>query len=394
MARCTRGRPDRCVRIQRVTENLAGELRTFAGRLTAERTRGEQADIAEPLDKLEQAATAIGKAWSGSNMGYQSRVYYNDFDPPPPGAHFDSEWGFLGQFQGTTGDWREYQFDDVIKIVYRIAGVPSLDDVIDVASHAHDSWTELRPEIVSVLSAYLAEHQDPLIEHLQKEAEQTSDLNEIQAARALVGPIGPKVVRDTTALSQGFQTAPHQSVQARVIAIRSMFTASSTLASIANRAASHMERLEQSRRSRGQAAQAPGENVFIGHGRSLLWRELKDFISDRLALPWDEFNRVPVAGVTNIARLSEMLDSARIAFVVLTAEDETIDGIERARQNVVHEAGLFQGRLGFTRAIVLLEDGCDEFSNIQGLGQIRFPRGQISAAFDDVRQVLEREGLC
>jgi predicted nucleotide-binding protein len=88
-----------------------------------------------------------------------------------------------------------------------------------------------------------------------------------------------------------------------------------------------------------------------------------------------------------------MLDNAAIAFIVLTAEDETTDGTERARQNVVHEAGLFQGRLGFSRAIVLLEDGCDEFSNIAGLGQIRFPRGQIGAAFDQVRQVLQREGL-
>ncbi len=61
--------------------------------------------------------------------------------------------------------------------------------------------------------------------------------------------------------------------------------------------------------------------------------------------------------------------------------------------NVVHEAGLFQGRLGFTRAILLLEDGCEEFSNVQGLGQIRFPRGNIRAAFEEVRQVLEREGI-
>jgi predicted nucleotide-binding protein len=38
--------------------------------------------------------------------------------------------------------------------------------------------------------------------------------------------------------------------------------------------------------------------------------------------------------------------------------------------NVIHEAGLFQGRLGFERAIILLEDGCEEFSNIQGYGQI------------------------
>ena len=136
-----------------------------------------------------------------------------------------------------------------------------------------------------------------------------------------------------------------------------------------------------------------GTNVFIGHGRSHAWRDLKDFVQDRLRLPWDEFNRVPVAGVTNIARLSEMLDAAAIAFVVMTAEDEMADGATQARMNVIHEAGLFQGRLGFTKAIVLLEDGCQEFSNIQGLGQIRFPAGQISAVFENIRQVLEREGL-
>lgn len=45
----------------------------------------------------------------------------------------------------------------------------------------------------------------------------------------------------------------------------------------------------------------------------------------------------------------------------------------------------------FTRAIVLLEEGCEEFSNIAGLGQIRFPRGNISAVFEQIREVLERE---
>ena len=72
-------------------------------------------------------------------------------------------------------------------------------------------------------------------------------------------------------------------------------------------------------------------------------------------MPWDEFNRVPVAGVTNIARLSEMLDAAAIAFLVMTAEDEMADGALQARMNVIHEAGLFQGRLGFSRAVVMLE---------------------------------------
>lgn len=140
-------------------------------------------------------------------------------------------------------------------------------------------------------------------------------------------------------------------------------------------------------------AQTTGSNIFIGHGKSSLWKDLKDFIQDRLWLQWDEFNRIPVAGITNIARLSQMLDNSAIAFLIMTAEDELADGKMQARMNVIHEAGLFQGRLGFTKAIILLEDGCEEFSNIQGLGQIRFPEGNIKACFEEIRQVLEREDV-
>jgi predicted nucleotide-binding protein len=50
-----------------------------------------------------------------------------------------------------------------------------------------------------------------------------------------------------------------------------------------------------------------------------------------------------------------------------------------ARMNMIHEVGLYQGRLGFTRAIVMLEEGCNESSNTAGLGQIRFPRGTSMA---------------
>lgn len=140
---------------------------------------------------------------------------------------------------------------------------------------------------------------------------------------------------------------------------------------------------------------SPGSSgkVFIGHGRSPLWRELKDFLSDRLGLAWDEFNREAVAGFTTFERLSQMLAEAKFAFLIMTAEDEHLDQALHARENVVHEVGLFQGSLGPKRAIILLEDGCAEFSNIIGLSQIRFPRGHISAAFEEIRRVLEREGI-
>jgi predicted nucleotide-binding protein len=161
------------------------------------------------------------------------------------------------------------------------------------------------------------------------------------------------------------------------------------LATTSRKAFSYLERVHRKTRRDSRI----GTNVFIGHGGSKSWRELKDFVEDRLHLPADEFNRVPVAGITNIARLSEMLEAAAIALIVMTAEDEQPSGKVRARMNVIHEAGLFQGRLGFTKAIILLEEGCEEFSNIEGLGQIRFPTSNISACFEEVRKVLEREGM-
>lgn len=133
--------------------------------------------------------------------------------------------------------------------------------------------------------------------------------------------------------------------------------------------------------------------VFIGHGRSPQWRVLKDFLNDKLNLDWDEFNHESAAGISTASRLEAMLERADFAFLIMTAEDVHEDGSLHARENVVHEVGLFQGKLGFKKAIVLLEDGCKEFSNIVGLGQIRFPANDIMARSEQIRDVLERESM-
>lgn len=133
--------------------------------------------------------------------------------------------------------------------------------------------------------------------------------------------------------------------------------------------------------------------IFIGHGRSAVWRDLKDFLQDRLRLDWDEFNRESVAGIATTERLETMLNNASFAFLIMTAEDAHADETLHARENVIHEIGLFQGRLGFRKAIILFEEGCQEFSNIFGLTQIRFPKGNIEAKFEEIRKVLERESI-
>jgi predicted nucleotide-binding protein len=348
-------------------------------------------DSQEPVLKLEDSARSIGRSFSGSWMGYHSRVYYDSFGKPPPGNHFSQEWGLMdmsGTSLGTFGEWREYDADAVKLAIQQRANFPNLSEIKFLAKKAEDEFLRCRSELESVLESELSVREDHFISKLKNDLSNARvyTLAQISQLRA---PTGRIMTRDTVVIGQGIVTPPHEEVISGVFAVRQAFTVCASTAQIADLALSHLERNTR----RKKASDRIGTNVFIGHGRSGTWRDLKDFIQDRLGLPWDEFNRLPVAGVTNIARLSEMLDAAAVAFLVMTAEDETNDGQLRARMNVIHEAGLFQGRLGFSKAIVLLEEGCEEFSNIQGLGQIRFLKGNISTAFEEIRRVLEREGL-
>jgi len=131
--------------------------------------------------------------------------------------------------------------------------------------------------------------------------------------------------------------------------------------------------------------------VFIGHGRSQQWRDLKDHLHDKHQILVEAYEVGARAGHTIRDILAQMLDSSTFACLVLTGEDETTDGRTLARQNVIHEAGLFQGRLGFSRAIILLEDGTEEFSNVSGVQQIRFSKNNIKETFGEVLATLKRE---
>lgn len=359
--------------------------------------------LAKQLDKFvsietpelnEQIVVAdqVGNSWSGSWLGYHSRVYYKDLQSPPAGAVFSSEWGLeeLMGNMGSRGEWRVCTYEEVYDYIIELGGNIDFDGLCELSNSAKSILDEVQSATLSLIYASYGEQleSDKFLRKLVSDIEAISISTQTDFIQAL-RPSGRLMTRDQLALGEGLKTPPHIAITTRCYAIKDPFSVCKDLRKLVVKLASHIENLE----AKAVTDERIGTNIFIGHGRSDEWRKLKDFVSDRLELPWDEFNRVPVAGVTNITRLSQMLDQACIAFLVMTAEDEQADGAAHARMNVIHEVGLFQGRLGFDKAIVLLEEGCSEFTNIQGLGQIRFPVGNISAVFEDIRYLLEERGV-
>jgi predicted nucleotide-binding protein len=127
--------------------------------------------------------------------------------------------------------------------------------------------------------------------------------------------------------------------------------------------------------------------VFISHGRSPDWREVQSYIEKDLHTDTLELAQQPNRGRTVLQKLDEESDKCCFVVVVMTGDDDVVLGAPRARENVLHEIGFFQGKLGLENVCLLHEEGTNIPSNIHGLVYIPFPKGLVSASFG----VLARE---
>lgn len=345
--------------------------------------------FAENEERLKQNLAQVSRAFSGSWIGYHANVYYQDFQTPPPGDHFSPEWGRMPVHSNPTSqNWIEYLRDDVRSAIMRDIDPKFETSLSQISEQAKKVLNENFEIVYTILDALLKDSETMPLNRIH---DCIKNIHLDVSANSLINAMCPRnmMTSDTTALSQGIIKPVHCIVQAETLELLHPFTALESLGGCAGRILKYMEINNLIEREE----MTTGSKVFIGHGRSPLWRELKDFLQDRLHLEWEEFNRESTAGMTIAERLQQMLTNSCFAFLVMTAEDQHANQTLHARENVIHEVGLFQGHLGFRKAIVLLEEGCSEFSNIVGLSQIRFPPGNISAHFEEIRRVLEREGI-
>jgi predicted nucleotide-binding protein len=120
--------------------------------------------------------------------------------------------------------------------------------------------------------------------------------------------------------------------------------------------------------------------IFISHGHEDDWKQLRDDLQDNHGYVIDYFEKGNSASKYTFEVLEEKLNKNNFALIIFSAEDKhEFDDKLHPRENVIHEAGLFQGRHGRMNVLLLVEKGLTEFSNILGITQIRYEKGNILA---------------
>lgn len=129
--------------------------------------------------------------------------------------------------------------------------------------------------------------------------------------------------------------------------------------------------------------------IFLSHGRSNEWYKVQSYLEKDLSNLTIELAQQPNIGRTVLQKLDEESNKCNSAIIVMTGDDEFDKGEIRARENVLHEIGFFQGKLGLDKVVLLHEEGVNIPSNIHGLVYISFPKDTVETTFGALTRELK-----
>ncbi len=128
--------------------------------------------------------------------------------------------------------------------------------------------------------------------------------------------------------------------------------------------------------------------VFIGHGGDRQWEAVRSAVR-HAGYDVEAFEEEERAGYSTLTTVLRMVRASDVALIVMTAAESVgTSTVRRARPNVVHELGLSQGLLGEENTVVILEEGTEVPSNIDGHIQIRYRPGEIHTVADRIVNAL------
>jgi hypothetical protein len=129
--------------------------------------------------------------------------------------------------------------------------------------------------------------------------------------------------------------------------------------------------------------------IFLSHGQSKEWYKVQTYLEKDYGVSTLELAQEPNLGRTVLQKLQEESDKCNIAIIVMTGDDTMKDDNVRARENVMHEIGFFQGKYGLNNVILLHEEGVNIPSNIAGLVYIGFAKDNAEATLTSIARELK-----
>src|ERR1700688_524706 len=108
--------------------------------------RARLREESKSLAAFERACNKAKRAWSGSNLGYHATVYYEDLEPPPPGANFSPEWGIKARWPVHQPDpgWTEMDHQVVIDLILVRARSPDIESIESMLKQLREQFSDLK----------------------------------------------------------------------------------------------------------------------------------------------------------------------------------------------------------------------------------------------------------
>lgn len=166
-----------------------------------------------------------------------------------------------------------------------------------------------------------------------------------------------------------------------------------TLDAKLNKLESIINRLESFQTESDSVEKPINENcIFIGHSRSELWTKLKTFLEDELYVNTITYESEQKADDSITSVSEKQLSSVTFAILILTLDEKKENKIG-AIQKIIYEAGLFQGKIGFKKVLILQQQEVEEQPNLRSMEYIKFDKKNIEQSFDEISRVLRDKNI-
>jgi hypothetical protein len=165
---------------------------------------------------IEKAIESVGKAWSGSWIGYQANVYKADLQPRQAGDHFDTDWGTDEYLSETMGEWAVFTHESICDESTRRSGKVDKDLITATAKEVGRVFDECKTELLPTFDAIISTQGD---EVLKTKLEELANLTQHVSARKFIETFAPNQIAssDTRAIQGGRHTPSHYRVYAWVL---------------------------------------------------------------------------------------------------------------------------------------------------------------------------------